>query len=91
MREFTLDINKMTSPAKTHAYLKELLHFPEYYGGNLDALHDCLGEITTPTIIKVPKELSDGTRLGAFGARLLKVLRIAAEENSALQLRMLDK
>ena len=55
------------------------------------ALHDCLGEITTPTIIKVPKELADGTRLGAFGARLLKVLRIAAEENSALQLRMLDK
>jgi ribonuclease inhibitor len=91
MREYTLDISKMTSPAKTHAYLKELLHFPEYYGDNLDALHDCLGEITTPTLIKIPKELADGKRLGVFGTRLLKVLRIAAEENSALQLRFIEK
>jgi RNAse (barnase) inhibitor barstar len=91
MREFTLDLTKMTSQEKAHAYLKELLHFPEYYGANLDALNDCLGEITTPTIIKIPKALADGRHLGNFGVRLVKVLRIAAEENSALQIRMIDK
>ena len=88
MREIKLDLNKMTSPAKTHAYLKELLHFPEHYGGNSDALHDCLGEITTPMILVVPKELTTGQRLGDFGVRLVRVLRVSAEENSALQIRI---
>ena len=25
-----------------HTYLKEILHLPDYYGRNLDALYDCL-------------------------------------------------
>jgi hypothetical protein len=56
-------------------------------------LNDCLGEITTPTIIKIPKALADGTRIWVqfWRTRLVKVLRIAAEENSALQIRMIDK
>ena len=91
MREFTLDLTKMTSQEKTHAYLKELLHLPEFYGSNLDALNDCLGEITTPTVIKIPRELADGKYLGNFGVRLVKVFRFAAEGNSALQIRMIDK
>ena len=35
----------MVSREETHAYLKETFGFPDYYGKNLDALHDCLTEM----------------------------------------------
>lgn len=39
-----LDGANMTDRAALHAELKKKLNLPEYYGGNLDALNDCLGE-----------------------------------------------
>ena len=79
----------LTGATKAHAYLRDVLDFPDYYGENLDALHDCLGDISEPTLIKIPKDIAEGKRLGNFGIRLVKVLRLAAEENSALQLRII--
>ena len=37
-----------------HTYLKEILHLPDYYGRNLDALYDCLCEIITKTRLPFP-------------------------------------
>ena len=39
-----LDGNRMDSREATHEDLKRKLDLPDYYGGNLDALNDCLGE-----------------------------------------------
>ena len=39
-----LDGNKLTEREGMHMHLKEKLRLPEYYGCNLDALNDCLGE-----------------------------------------------
>ena len=39
-----LDGARMDSRADLHAELREKLSLPDYYGGNLDALNDCLGE-----------------------------------------------
>ena len=36
-----------------HALLASELAFPRYYGANLDALEDCLGDIDTPTRIVI--------------------------------------
>ena len=36
-----------------HTYLKEILHLPDYYGRNLDALYDCLCEIITLSLIHI--------------------------------------
>lgn len=36
-----------------HAYLARKLDFPDYYGGNLSALADCLSEICIPTKITI--------------------------------------
>lgn len=40
-----LDAQKMDGPEAAHAYLKEMLAFPDYYGNNLDALYDCLTDL----------------------------------------------
>ena len=52
-----LDCSLMTGRAETHDYLKEKFFFPEYYGNNLDALHDCLTDLDNVEItITVPEE-----------------------------------
>lgn len=39
-----LDGNRMTDRAALHDELQKKLALPDYYGRNLDALNDCLGE-----------------------------------------------
>ncbi len=39
-----LDGRRMDDRAGLHAELKRKLSLPDYYGNNLDALNDCLGE-----------------------------------------------
>ena len=36
---------------KAHADLAQALNFPDYYGHNLDALHDCLTELTDTQLV----------------------------------------
>ena len=45
MREYIIDCAMMTDRQSMHDYLAQVLELPEYYGRNLDALHDCLGEL----------------------------------------------
>ena len=46
MKKIILSAAKWQNPADAHRALKEALSFPEYYGMNLDALHDCLPGLT---------------------------------------------
>lgn len=88
MRKITLDLNKMTSLPALHNYLHQALELPEYYGMNLDALHDCLTALAIPTEIIVSAKVKDEKYLGWYGAQLLVVLQDAAEENEALQVKI---
>ena len=44
--EVILDCTLLTDKATAHPYLKEQFSFPDYYGCNLDALYDCLMELS---------------------------------------------
>ena len=68
-----LDGNRMESRAEAHAELKDKLNLPEYYGGNLDALNDCLGELRERplVVIRSAGEFLEGCE--GYGARLLRV------------------
>ena len=75
MKQITLDGNILADAAKVHDYLMELLEFPEYYGKNLDALHDCLTDLEDVEItITSPEED------GAIYQRIIRVFKAASRE-----------
>ncbi|MBP5493941.1 MAG: barstar family protein [Lachnospiraceae bacterium] len=54
--EYTIDALKVNERKEAHEYLKEVFSFPEYYGKNLDALFDCLGEMRIDRITIINSE-----------------------------------
>ena len=80
-----LNAKRMTSREQAHAYLARRLRLPEWYGKNLDALNDCLGEIGTPTcLLLLNAERMRGTQDG-YAAKLLALLERNAEQNPNLR------
>lgn len=68
-----LDGKRMGDRDALHAELKEKLALPEYYGGNLDALNDCLSERREKELIVI-RDFSDfAEECGPYGLRLLRV------------------
>ena len=68
---------------QAHEYLAQMLNFPEHYGKNLDALFDCLTELSDCTIIlKGEESLSQDN----YGAKVRKVMEKAAQSNPGLKL-----
>ncbi len=85
-RRVTLSGNRMKTKASLHTYVARKLHFPDYYGNNLDALHDCLNERDTPLHITVTYTERLKENLGEYADAFLQVLTDVAEENSFLTL-----
>lgn len=46
MELIIIDGRRMTTIEATHDYLAKTLRLPDYYGRNLDALHDCLTDLS---------------------------------------------
>ena len=60
------------------------LPLPEWYGKNLDALYDCLTDLSDPTEILLLHAEAMERALGDYALRFERVLRDAAEENRRL-------
>ena len=88
MKFAVIDGTSVTSMEDIHAALAQQLAFPEWYGGNLDALHDCLTDLHEETHVSVvhPEALLE--TLGSAYGRLCRVLSDAAEENPYLKLHL---
>lgn len=83
-----IDGRRMTTRADAHAELARALDFPDWYGGNLDALWDlATGMAADACLIHAPALLN---ALGAYGCRLLMTLYEAAEENERFSFRLSD-
>lgn len=85
-KRVTLSGNKMTSREVLHTYLAKKLAFPAYYGKNLDALHDCLCERSSPLHITVTYTERLKEHLGNYGETLLQMLQDVTEENEFITL-----
>ncbi len=76
-----LDALRMQERQEAHAYLKEELGFPDYYGRNLDALYDCLTDLGSMELVVVNQE-----QAGGYFPSVCKVLRRAAKDSPALRI-----
>ena len=80
------DFERLGTPEAVYDYLTRELAFPAYFGRNLDALHDCLTDITDETEIEIRNadELSES--LGSYGAAAIHVIEDSAEENKHIEI-----
>ena len=69
-----LDANQMEDRDALHAALRQALDLPDYYGGNLDALNDCLGEKPERALIVIRRFPDFAENLGPYGLKTLQVL-----------------
>jgi ribonuclease inhibitor len=85
MKEILLDGDKMVDKASAHAYLKQQLELPDYYGENLDALWDCLSTDFSSKKIIICKPKAIIEHLGDYGESIINVFEQAAEENENIK------
>lgn len=81
MKKVTIDCAGIDSPGQLHQALQDALAFPEWYGRNLDALHDCLCALTEETELTV----MGLSRLGRYEVGFRRVLADSQQENPLLK------
>lgn len=68
-----LDGKRMGDKTAMHRELKQKLGLPDYYGGNLDALNDCLGERVERPLVVIRDFADFAEDCEGYGMRLLRV------------------
>ena len=66
MTPVILDGREMTSREAAHRHIASVLGFPEWYGGNLDALADCV-------VLTEPEAMLEA--LGGYGQKIIDIFR----------------
>lgn len=79
-----LEGNLLKNRDEAMEFLGRALYLPEWWGRNLDALHDCLTDLDRPVklVLRDRAELESSP----FGRNLLRVLRDSAAECPRLEL-----
>ncbi len=84
-----LNADEIASKEKMAVYMKTLFDFPDYFGGNLDALNDMLSEISRDTEICLTRDNLTKICDNSYAYRTLIVLSAGAEQNPHLKIRIL--
>lgn len=81
MIKVQLDGALCRSQEELHNRLKTVLHLPDYYGKNLDALWDCLtGEVNLPVELTWTNFQASKDALGDYAESLSQLFQEAEEE-----------
>ncbi len=84
MEIIRLDGAHLQSREEAMELLGLALALPEWWGRNLDALHDCLTDLNRPVRLEISRR--EAMEASPFGQRLLRVLEDAAAEPFGLEL-----
>ncbi len=90
MNTIILDGAALPDREALHRRLAVALDLPVWYGQNLDALKDCLGEVREETEIVLVNPAALDAHLGEYAERLRRVLADSAEENAYVSWREED-
>ena len=82
--------DEFSKPEELQKFVQDAFSFPDYYGLNLDALYDCLSEISEKTKVVVSNSITEEENLGVYGERFLSVLEEAAQDNEYLELKITE-
>lgn len=85
MRICMIDGEKLKDKEMLHDAMALAMDFPDWYGRNLDALHDCLTDVREETEIRIRNERALSEHLGSYAAAFKKVLCMAAKENERIR------
>lgn len=77
MKEIVIDCSRIDGPREFHFVLAKQLDFPEWYGNNLDALHDILTGICENTHLRL-------MHFPAFASGFRRVLEDAEKDSEYL-------
>lgn len=86
MKTIILDGEQIQNMSEIHRIFSETLNFPSWYGRNLDALHDCLSEVSEDVSISITNREALIEKLQRRYSKLIKLLIYSAEENEHLHL-----
>lgn len=76
------DPNSFSSMEEVYDFFEKELSLPDWFGRNLDALYDCLTDISQPVTLLLPP-----LQENAVAEKLLPLLQEAAAENPNLTIR----
>lgn len=90
MRSLELDGRKMDTRSSAWAHIKEILELPVYFGGNLDALADCLGELREVSISLVyPRAMKNTLR--EYADKIIMVFEQEARQRQDFVFKIIDR
>ena len=83
---YEIDLAGVYNPDDLHEVIAKVLPLPEYYGGNLDALHDVLTDIPEETHISFVNSYEAEVMMPKYMAGLKRMCRDTQDENDSLQI-----
>lgn len=90
MKEITMSLSGIYIPDEFHGRLGEYLPLPEYYGANLDALHDVLTSLPGEWQITFTETAEAEAMMEKYMRKLKKMCEKISEENSKLSIIFID-
>jgi len=84
MKDITIDCRGFVPRSDLHKAFADALAFPDHYGNNLDALHDCLTDISEETRIRLLHWADAEANLGNYARATKRAILDAALQNSNL-------
>ncbi len=84
MRQLTIDCRGFVPRSDLHDAFARALSFPDWYGNNLDALHDQLTSLSEETSIELLHWQDAEASLGKYALGAKRAILDAAEKNPNL-------